>query len=142
MKFFKIFAFVFFSLNLEAAHSENTLMFNFGEVSAMYLGSCYAIEYLKNEKCRSIAALEPKQCQQRIIQLLPDKFRAEIDQMMTKEKQEIKENATYGVDVGFKKILNMTNNDLAKSCLGYATAMNTFAFSQFEELKRISKLIK
>jgi hypothetical protein len=137
----KIIFFGLYTLS-QSSYSQNNLLSNFGEVSAMYIGSCYAIEYLKHEKCRSIATLDPIQCQQKIVQLLPSRFKTEMDQTITRERQEIRKIAVSSVDIGFKKVMNTTNNDIEKSCLGYATVLNTYTFSQFEELKRIAKLIK
>lgn len=124
------------------AYPQNSLMSNFGEVSALYLGTCYGIEYLQQAKCRSIVSQLPSNCQKKVVQLLPDKFKSELDQVMSNSKNELRRNATEAVEIGFKKVMGMTNNDLEKSCAGYGASLNTFAFSQYEELKRISKFLK
>jgi hypothetical protein len=76
----------------QMAYPQNRLMSNFGEVSALYVGTCHGIEYLKQAKCQSIVSQPPSDCKQKVVQLLPDKFKAELDQVMSSLKNDLMRN--------------------------------------------------
>lgn len=114
----------------------------FGEQSAMYVGSCLGIEYLKKRHCPTVTAIEYKSCIKQAEDLLPQRLRAEFSQAMAMSDRDLHTTISDAVDRGYSKSVSLLNGDKNSACSNYATSMNTVVYLKYEELKRIATRIK
>lgn len=114
----------------------------FGEQSAMYVGSCLGLEYLKKRHCPTVTAIDYKSCMRQAEDLLPNRMRNEFRQAMTMNEREMHSTVADGIDRGYSKSVSLLNGDKNSACSNYATSMNTVVYLKYEELKRIAIRIK
>ena len=115
---------------------------DFGEISAMYLGTCSGLEHLKKNYCRNSSSEKTSICINRTLDLLPSKMRNEFAPVYNEQIATINNESSNGVDKGFAKTLNLLKNDNEKACLSYASSLNTMKYEKFEQLKRIARQLK
>lgn len=130
------------SLMLTINVSKASPIEDFAEISAMYIGTCIGLDYLKKNYCSSSSLISPKTCVNQTISLLPTKNQNEFASILKNQFNDLNQNATNGVDKGFAKVLVLVKNDSEKACFGYASSMNTMRYEKFEQLKQIAKQIK
>ena len=115
----------------------------FGEQAAIFIGSCWAQQYLKKRYCPSITEASYNTCIDQTLVLLPtDKLRDEFRIAITSLDEEVKSNGASGVDRGFRKVLDQTGGNRSQACLGFSTSLITFTYSKHEELKRIARRLR
>ncbi len=115
---------------------------DFGEISAMYLGTCSGLEHLKKNYCGNSSSEKTSICVNRTLDLLPSKMRNDFVSVYNEQIATINNESSNGVDKGFAKTLNLLKNDNEKACLSYASALNTMKYEKFEQLKRIARQLK
>ena len=114
-----------------------------GELAGSYYGSCMALSYLKQTYCPVILIPSQNQCESNTLNALPPRFQKLFlnllkDTFITNGLTEI----NHAIDVGFEKVLNMTNEDKDKACFTYGTSLLTLNYQKLEELKRTVKYVK
>jgi len=115
---------------------------NFGEVAGLYLGTCEALKHLKQTECPKISLLkEPEVCMNDSINIMPPAGRKVMRDVLTELLPQLKAKVRESVPIGFKKVLQMANGDRQRACDTYGASMLSISYSQFEELKRLSKLL-
>jgi hypothetical protein len=125
-----------------ASKSQPSAITEFGEQSAMYVGSCLGLEYLKKRHCPSVSAIDYKSCIKSAEELLPQRMRSEFRQAMALNDSEMHGTISPAIDKGYANSVSLLNGDKAAACSNYATSMNTVVYLKIEELKRIAGRIK
>ena len=138
----RLYLLVIYFFLIGPSKAQHSLISNFSEVSASYIGSCYAIDYLQKNKCTNTKGISVTECEEKIMQVTPEKIKKDFKYMLSNIKIELNNNAIDGVNLGFEKILKMENNNIELACKIYNGQLMTFSYSQFEELKRMSKVLK
>lgn len=124
------------------ASAQTSAISEFGEQSAMYVGSCLGLEYLKKRHCPTVTAVDYKSCMKQAEDLLPHRLRTEFKQAITMNEREMHSTVADGIDRGYAKSVSLLNGDKNSACSNYATSMNTVVYLKYEELKRIATRIK
>jgi hypothetical protein len=137
--YFSALAILGFPSSLSAQPSAVT---EFGEQSAMYVGSCLGLEYLKKRHCQSVSAIDHKTCIKNAEELLPQRMRSEFRKAMALNDSDMHGTISPAIDKGYAKSVSLLNGDKAAACSNYATSMNTVVYLKFEELKRIGVRMK
>lgn len=115
---------------------------NFGEVSGLYIGTCEALKYLKQSSCPKMSLQkEPEVCLQDAVNLMPPAGKRLMQEVFAEIRPQLKQKAIESVPIGFKKVLDMVGGDRQRACDAYGASMLSVSYSQFEELKRLSKLL-
>lgn len=112
---------------------------NFAEISAKYIGTCYALNYLKKSYCISISEFNPTICENTVIQITPNKIKNEFVKILNEDRNILIKNSKIGVDRSFNKTLSLMNENKEKACIGYSMSMLTLNRQLYDELQRISK---
>jgi hypothetical protein len=115
---------------------------DFGEISAMYIGTCSGLEHLKKNYCYNSSSEPTLLCINRALDLLPSKLRNEFAPVYKEQLATISSESSNGVDKGFAKTLNLVKHDKEKACFGYASSLNTMKYEKYEYLKKISRQIQ
>ena len=115
---------------------------DFGEISAMYIGTCSGLEHLKKNYCHNSSSEPTLLCINRALNLLPSKLRNEFAPVYKEQLATINIESSNGVDKGFAKTLNLVKDDKEKACFGYASSLNTMKYEKFEQLRRIAKQLR
>ena len=115
---------------------------NFGEVAGLYIGVCESLKYLKQTSCPKISLQkEPEVCLQDIVNLIPPAGKGLVQGVIVEQRPQLKQKAKESIPIGFKKVLDMAGGDKQRACDVFGGLLLGFAHSQFEELKRLSKLL-
>jgi hypothetical protein len=115
---------------------------DFGEISAMYIGTCSGLEHLKKNYCHNLSSEPTLICINRALGLLPSKLRNEFAPIYKEQLVTINSESSNGVDKGFAKTLNLVKHDKEKACFGYASSLNTMKYEKYEYLKKISRQLQ
>ena len=132
--------FIFFLLNPLLCHSNP--YDRFGEASALYVGTCYGLEYLREKYCPNINLFIPELCVNAVLSFTPNKLKSDMRDLFVDKKDALILNARTGIDGGFQKTISMMNGDKEKSCITYGSSLVTVNTQLYEELKRFHGKLK
>jgi hypothetical protein len=115
---------------------------DYSEQVGNYVGMCYGLNYLQKSFCSSIQNVNPNDCIQNSINLLPGKYHYEFYKAILEMKELIKNNAEVSVKKGFNKTLLLVENDKEKACFGYASSAMSMNYMKYEEMKKTARKIQ
>jgi hypothetical protein len=115
---------------------------DYSEQVGSYVGICYGINYLQKSYCSNIQKINPSDCIQNSLNLLPDRYRVEFYKAILESKEMLKNNAEISVKKGFNKTLLLVENDKEKACFGYASSTMSMNYMKYEEMKKTARKIQ
>ena len=131
-----IFILTFITLSVKANPYEN-----FGEVSGRFVGTCYMLNYLKNNYCNNMVFYFPELCIDTVMDITPKNLKSEMKYLFSSNKEKFIRETKSTVDIGFQKTSMSMNSDKEKTCIAFGSMLITMNHNLLDELKRIRKTL-
>ena len=114
----------------------------FIEASAFYVGSCHALEHLKQKYCPKISIPDAAMCRGIALGMTPADLIQYLPQEMFGFKAETKKKIAADIDLGFTRMLALAGGDQEKTCLIAGSQWLTVNDAKLKETRRIARWLK
>ena len=101
----------------------------------LYLGSCYAVQYLKLQYCPSINAIKMSSCVNNLIKVAHKNNEEDMQLGFRNRAKLIMPHIIKSIDQSFSKDLSIMNGNRLRTCNNYQKDMNESMKKFLEEFK-------